>query len=148
MNTQQKQPLPPDMREDGTRWALLRGKSPEALFWAWGAREIVPVADSAGPLRSGGVFMLRFEDGWRYAHVDGQTSAWCDSESLGQLPSGECAWLCHLMRNARETEIHAQQSLAEAQRAFCDAQNAFALAVRTANQRQPDPDQGQPDPTN
>lgn len=148
MKPQKTEQSPPDMREDGTRWALLHGRNPEALFWAWGAREIVPVADSAGPLRSGGVFMLRFEDGWRYAHVDGQTSAWCDSESLGQLPSGECAWLCHLMRNARETEIHAQQSLAEAQRAFCDAQNAFALAVRTANQRQPDPDQGQPDPTN
>lgn len=139
MNTQQKQPLPPDMREDGTRWALLHGKSPEALFWAWGALEIVPVADSAGPLRSGGVFMLRFGDGWRCAHVDGQTSAWCSRESLGQLPSSECAWLCHLMRNARQSEIYAQQSLAEAQRAFCDAQNAFALAVRTANQRQPDP---------
>lgn len=143
-------PSPKDMQENGSRWTMLNGRTPwwEAAFWSWGALEIVPVPNTNQALRSGGVFMLRFPDGWRYAHVDGQTSAYCAAESLGQLPNGECAWLLHEQRNAALYVKGAERQLAEAQTLFLDAQNAFALAIYKANRNQPDPDQGQPDPTN
>ncbi len=121
-----------NLKDDGSRWRMLSGSPPEQIFKSWGAMEIYPVPNSTAPLRSGGVFMLRMEDGWHYAHVDGNTSCWCAKETLGELPDGNCAWLAHELRNAKSAVERAELGLANDRDILTDAQNAYAKALHKA----------------
>lgn len=86
--------------EGPQRWAMLMGRSPEAIFRTWGAVEIVwlgkPDRGYLGQALST-YYALKMNDGmWRIASTDGgNSSIGCDEKVVFAADTGWEAWFKH-----------------------------------------------------
>lgn len=113
------------MRDDGSRWDRMKGRSFREIVTGWGATRVYQTERQ----RTMTTYMVEFPEGWRYAHEwDG--AVYVSNEEPIQAENGEEAALRRELARAKKNVTRAEASLTEAQETYTDVMDRLnALLV-------------------